>query len=66
MGILFIELFMVLGDLDENVNIIKKIIMEKYKIEFVIGICILVVFVVVCVFIIIKFCRIKKRKEDIF
>lgn len=58
------ELFTVPGDLDENVNISKKTIMEKHKTEFVIGICISVVLVVVCVSIIIKLRRTKKRKED--
>lgn len=58
------ELFTVPGDLDENVNITNKTIMEKHQTEFVIGICISVVLVVVSVSVIIKLRRTKKTKED--
>lgn len=64
MGILFTELFTVPRDLYENVNITKKTIMEKHKTEFVIGICISVLLVVVCASVVIKLRRTKKRKED--
>lgn len=63
MGILFTELFTVPGDLDKNVNITNKTIMEKHQTEFVIGICISVVLVVVSVSVIIKLRRTKKRKD---
>lgn len=52
------------GDLSENVNITNKTIMEKHQTEFVIGVCISVVLVVVCVSVIIKLRITKKRKED--
>uniref|UniRef100_K1RDP7 Uncharacterized protein n=1 Tax=Magallana gigas TaxID=29159 RepID=K1RDP7_MAGGI len=58
------KLFTVPGDLDENVNITNKTIMEKHQTEFVIGICISVVLVVVSVSVIIKLRRTKKTKED--
>lgn len=64
MGILFTELFTVPGDLDENVNITNKTIMEKHQTEFVIGICMSVLLVVVCVSVVIKLRRTMKRKED--
>lgn len=52
------------GDLDETVNTTKKTIMEKDQIEFVIGICILLVLVVISVSIIVKLRKTKRVKED--